>query len=97
MLNPENPFATCAPFSLAAYTEAHHPDIRDLAEIIGLATCSSGAHSTLMDPEGSRAVTFMKCVRLYAANHGITERELSNDLTDWERVDEAEVLAGATV
>ena len=90
MLTIENLFTACAPYTLTVYTEAHRPNVRDLAEMVSLATYNGGGYSMLTDPEDGRTAVFMECVGMYAAKHKITEAELANALRDWRLVEEDE-------
>ena len=60
MLNTANLSHSRSPFTLVAYTEVHRADVRDLAEMVSLATYNGGAHSTLEDPEDAAPLCSMK-------------------------------------
>ena len=64
-----------------AYTQNHATDVRDLAEVIDLATF--GGEGFLTDEEDSRCVVFQECIALYIEKHGIASAELSAALADW--------------
>ena len=77
-------------FTLTAYNNAHRPEVRDLAEMVDLATYNGGRHSMLTDQEDARTAVFNECVSLYAAKRNITDIELANALRDWHLVEEDE-------
>ena len=89
MLNTAN---LSSPYTLESYNEAHRADVRELAEMVSLATYTNAAEAIhLTDPEDSRSAVFNECVGLYAAKYNITETELADALRDWHRIETAPI------
>lgn len=69
---------------LAAYAHNHAENVRDLAEVIDLAT--AGGSNELSDEEDRRCGAFRQCIELYALREGISLERLSDAVVEWQSI-----------
>ena len=71
---------------LDRYPQNHRGQVRDLAEMVVMATSGGAEGEMLGDPEDERHAVFQECVALYRREHGIAEPELTTALAEWKAI-----------
>lgn len=75
-----------APLTLVQYSAKHPERLRDLAEVVVIATTGAFEAHHLTDPDDSRSAVFDECVKLYAQAHNISDEQLSAAVYDWQHI-----------